>query len=79
MAFKKFELTKLYKIKFADHSIGSQERMICEAVGWVIKDCPEHVVLTAWNTITKDETIRRDNYEPISILKAVIISTRKYS
>lgn len=74
----KFEFHKLYKIRFYDHSIGSKEKMICEVVGWVIKDEVDHVVLTSWLVDTEDVQVKRDNVEPVSILKAVIISSRKY-
>lgn len=78
MKRNKFELEKLYKIRFYDHSIGTQEKMVCEAVGWCIKDTKDHVVLTSWVVDTKDHQVKKDNVEPISILKAVIISSRKY-
>ena len=76
---KKFEENKLYKIRFYDHSVGSHDKMICEVVGWVVKDDDEHVVLTSWVVDTDDKQIKRDNVEPVSILKAVMIRSRKYS
>lgn len=79
MKRNKFELEKLYKIRFYDHCIGSQEKMICEVVGWVIKNDKDYVVLTSWVVDTKDHQVKKDNVEPMSILKAVIISSRKYS
>ena len=79
MKRKKYEIGTLYKLTFYDHSIGMQEKMVCEVIGWVIKDDPHHVVLTAWKVKTGDDEVRRDNVEPVSILKAVIINSRKYS
>ena len=77
MKTKKFQLGKLYKVTFYDHSIGMQEKMICQIVGWCIKDEPDHAVFTSWVVVTKDEEIKKDNVEPVSILKAVIKSIRK--
>lgn len=79
MKRKKYEIGKLYKLTFYDHSVGSKEKMVCEAVGWCIQDDPIHVVLTAWNVKTNDEDVKSQNVEPVSILKAVIINSRKYS
>lgn len=79
MKRRKFEEHKLYKIRFYDHSVGSLDKMICEVVGWIVKDDEGHVVLTSWQVDTKDVQVKRDNVEPVSILKAVIISSRKYS
>ncbi len=75
----KFEVGGLYKIRFNDHSIGTEEKMTCEVVGWVIKDDVDHVVLTSWVVQTKDEQVKKDNVEPTSILKPVIIRSRKLS
>ena len=76
---KKFSENALYKIRFYDHSVGSHDKMICEVVGWIIKDDLHHVVLTSWVVDTDDKQVRRDNVEPVSILKAVMIRSRKYS
>ena len=74
---KKFRLGALYKIRFYDHSVGSTDKMLCEAVGWAIKDDSHHIALTSWMTITTDEDIKNNNFEPISIIKACILSSRK--
>lgn len=79
MKRKTFEKGKLYKIRFYDHSIGSKEKMICEAVGWVEEDDKDHVVLTHWRVDTKDLQVARDNIEPTSIIKSAILSSRKYA
>jgi hypothetical protein len=77
MKIKKFELGKLYKVTFLDHSIGMHEKMICQIVGWCIRDEAEHAVFTSWVVVTKDEQVKKDNVEPVSILKAVVTSVRK--
>jgi hypothetical protein len=74
---KKFQLGKLYKIRFYDHSIGTSEKMICEAVGWVITDDSHQLVLSHWIVDTKDEQVKKENIEPISIIKSCIIRSRK--
>lgn len=78
MKRKNFEIGKLYKIRFYDHSIGSKEKMICEAVGWVIEDDSSHVLLSHWVVDTKDEQVKKDNVEPVNIVKACIIRSRKF-
>lgn len=76
---KKFIKGKLYKIRFYDHCIGSHDKMICEVVGWLLKDDKEHLVLTNWVVDTKDHQVKKDNVEPVSIIKSTIISSRKFS
>ena len=74
---KRFVEGKLYKIRFYDHAIGTADKMICEAVGWAIKDDTHHVVLSHWIVDTKDIQVKKDNIEPVSIIKVCIISSRK--
>ena len=74
---KKFQEGKLYKIRFYDHCIGSHEKMICEVAGWIIKDDTQHVVITSWILDTDDPEIKKDNVEPVSIIKSCIIRSRK--
>lgn len=76
---KKFLEGCIYKIRFYDHCIGSEDKMICEVVGWCIKDAGEHVVLSSWVVDTKDAQVKKDNVEPMSIIKATIIRSRKIS
>lgn len=73
----KFQLGKLYKIRFYDHCVGISDKMICEAVGWVIKDDPHHVVITSWIVDTKDKEVKDENIEPTTIVKTCIIRKRK--
>ena len=74
---KKYKLGTLYKIRFYDHCIGSTDKMTCEVAGWIIKDDTQHVVLSHWIVDTKDEQVKKDNVEPVSIIKSCIIRSRK--
>jgi hypothetical protein len=74
---KKFELGKLYKVTFLDHCAGGQEVITCEVAGWIIKETPEQITLTYWLVITDDEEVRRDNFEPVNIIKSAIKRARK--
>jgi len=74
---KRFEVGKNYKVRFYDHSIGSKEKIICETEGWVVEQDTEHLLLTYWRVVTGCEDVKRDNIEPVSIIKACIISARK--
>ncbi len=75
----KFIVGKIYKIRFYDHATGTEELIICEVCGWVLKDNPLNVVLTSWVVDTKDAQVKKDNVEPMSILKSTIIRSRKFS
>lgn len=74
---KKFIKGQNYKIRFYDHSIGSKEKLVCETQGWVLEDDGEHVLLTYWRVINTDEEVKRDNVEPVSIIKSCILRARK--
>ena len=77
---KKFEKYKLYKIRFYDHCIGqAKEPIICEVCGWVISESNVELKLTYWLVDSEDEQIKKDNIEPISIIKSCIIRSRKLS
>jgi len=73
----KFKIGGLYKIRFHDHSVGMSDKMVCETVGWIIKDDDHHTVLTSWKVDHKDEGIVKANVEPSSIIKSCIIRSRK--
>lgn len=75
----KFQVGKLYKVRFYDHCIGASDKMTCEVAGWVIKDESDHVVLSSWVVDTKDTQIKKDNVEPVTIIKSCIIRKRKIS
>lgn len=75
---KKYDVGKLYKIRFYDHSIGIEGTIICEVVGFVIKDDPANLLLSHWLVVNQDEKVKADNLEPTSILKCCIIRSRKY-
>lgn len=79
MSRRNFEVGKLYKVRFYDHCIGQNSKMICEVVGWITEDLKDHIVLTFWRVDTKDAAVARENIEPASIIKSTILSSRKYS
>ena len=79
MAKAKFEVGKLYKVRFYDHCIGSKSEMECEVCGWIIKQDDVKVVLTYWHVDTEDTQVKRDNIEPITLIKSCIIRKRKLS
>lgn len=77
---KKYETNKLYKIRFYDHCIGdAKDPIVCEVCGWVMYESPIELKLTYWVVDTKDEQVKKDNIEPISIIKSCIIRSRKLS
>lgn len=77
---KKYEKTKLYKITFYDHCIGQHEGPVkCQVTGWILSEDDVELRLTYWVVDTKDEQVKKDNIEPISIIKSCIISSRKLS
>jgi hypothetical protein len=73
----KFIEGKLYKIKFYDHCIGKSDKMVCEVVGWCTLNEEDFVVITAWQVVTDDMEVKRDNIEPVSLIKSCITSVRK--
>jgi hypothetical protein len=79
MAKQNFIEGKLYKVRFYDHCIGKIDKMICEVVGWCIVDEADHVVLSHWIVDTDDAEVKRDNIEPVSIIKSCILRKRKLS
>lgn len=77
---KKYIKSKLYKVRFYDHAIGKADGpIVCEVVGWCLNDDPLELRLTYWVVDTDDEQIKKDNVEPISIIKSCIIRSRKLS
>lgn len=73
----KFENGRAYKIRFYDHCIGIKEAMVCEVMGWVIKEDKTSLILTHWRVDNKDKTMVDDNHEPVTIVKSCIIRTKK--
>ena len=77
---KKYEKHKLYKIRFYDHCIGNHKGpVICEVAGWIIEEDATELRLTYWVVDTEDDQVKKDNIEPISIIKSCIIRSRKLS
>lgn len=73
----KFQVGKLYYIKFNDHSTGIKDMMTIEAVGWCIKDAPKYAVFTAWQVLHDDREIVDNNHEPFSLIKSCVLKKRK--
>lgn len=73
-----FKEGALYKLRFNDHAVGIKHKMICECVGWVVKDESDYVILTHWQVVTNDKEVRSENIEPVSILKSCILKVRRY-
>jgi len=67
----------LYRIKFFDHSIGSKEPIECEVVGWIIKEDKIQVLITFWRLNNGCDDLKKDNIEPVSIIKSTIIKSRR--
>lgn len=79
MAKYNYEIGKLYKVRFYDHCIGKSGKMTCEVVGWVTINDDDHIVLTYWKVDTEDVDIKKDNIEPVTIIKSTIIRARKFN
>jgi len=72
-----FDVGELYRIKFYDHAIGMVEAMECEVVGWVLKNNDLNVVITFWRLNNGCDEVKKENTEPVSIIKSTIIRKRK--
>lgn len=72
-----FDRGGLYKIRFYDHCIGSPDKIICEVAGWVLSEDDDHVLLSYWIVDHKDEQIKADNVEYVSIIKSCIIRKKR--
>jgi len=73
----KFKKGDLYRIKFYDHAIGLVDPMECEVVGWILKNNKLNVVVTFWRVNNGCSETKKDNVEPVSIMKSCIIKSRK--
>lgn len=77
---KKYIKHKLYKIRFYDHCIGDHKGpVVCEVCGWILSEDATELKLTYWVVDTADDQVKKDNIEPISIIKSCIIRSRKLS
>lgn len=72
----KFKVGRLYEVYFTDHSFQCKEPFLCRVPGYVVEDNEEYVQLTCWDTVTDDESARKENFEFICILKANIKKRR---
>ena len=75
----KFKLFSLYMIDFLDHSIGTEENVMCRAVGWVVEESEDFLILCHWDLLVEDQEMRKDNQEKVKILKSAIRKKRKLS
>ena len=72
----KFQVGRLYQIRFLDHSVGLKKAMEIEAVGWCIKDEGKYAVFTSWQVDDDDTSVVEDNHEPFSIIKSCVVKKR---
>jgi len=69
----RFREGKWYSIIFWDHSSGHSEPLKIRVDGWVVKDEPHFIQVSSWEVLTDCEKTKRDNLEPICIMKSCII------
>jgi len=70
-----FDNRRPYYIKFLDHCLSDEHILMeCEVMGWVISQDDKRVTITYWNV--GDESYRKDNEEPVNIIKSTILKKR---
>jgi len=72
----KFRIGALYEIHFKDHTVGIRFPVECKAVGYVVEDNKEFVLLTPWWPFTDDMEIFNSNIEEYVVLKVCITKKR---
>ena len=72
----KFEIGKLYKITFLDHTLGYGKEVTCLVAGWVIENTKTSVTVTHWIIDTKDKEFKDNNLEKTTIVKSTILKKR---
>lgn len=74
----KFKSDSLYYIKFKDHSMDCEEdqAIICEVFGKCLSDYEDRVIICAWDVLTDDEKLRKDNQTRYAILKSCIVKRK---
>lgn len=72
-----FEVGYLYKIRFHDHSVGCDEDIICEAVGWCMEQSDVSAKFTYWLIDSDCQETVNNNVEVFKVVKSAIISKRK--
>ena len=70
MRVKKWIIADLYLIKFLDHSMGGDDTITFEIVGWLVENKPKHIILSNW----KATTDWLDHIEKNAIVKSTMIS-----
>jgi hypothetical protein len=71
-----FKIGKAYRIEFLDHCTGSDEEIVCEVFGRVLRQTDVSVVLSWWNILNSDRPTIEANRERVTILKSVIKKKR---
>jgi len=78
MKYKKFEVGKLYKIRFHDHFLTDsvEDLMVIEVCGWVRRCTGDTLSISTWETITDNDAVKKDNDEIYNIARKLILSSR---
>ena len=71
-----FKIGQAYRIEFLDHCTGSDEEILCEVFGRVLKQTENSVVLSWWNVLNSDKETKDNNREKVTILKSTIKKKR---
>jgi hypothetical protein len=72
----KFKERSCYQVEFLDHSVGIDTPVNCKAVGYVLKETKDYILLSNWLVITDDIALFEANLEKVVILKACITNKR---
>lgn len=72
----KFKVGRAYKIRFLDHTHGTNKLVIVETLGWCLEDHKEYVVFSAWKLDDSDPKMVDNNHEPFTIVKSCIKGKR---
>lgn len=72
----KFKKGKCYHIRFYDHYVHGAEPIVCETVGWVIREDKTHLYLSWWKLDHIDHKVVSENLEVYGLVKAAMISKK---
>ncbi len=67
-----------YLIRFHDHYLHGDEPVICETVGWVIRQDETYLYLTWWALDHKCKETVKNNLETYGLVKSTIISRKSF-
>ena len=68
----KFKVGRAYKIRFLDHTHGTNKLVMVETLGWCLEDNKDCVVFSAWKVDDKDPDIVSNNHEPFTVVRSCI-------